>query len=259
MDISVILGLLIGGLSLIFAFILEGGHLGALLGGSAALIVFGGTLGAVIVAFPMAQIKKLPKVIGVLFRGKNNNFGQVISYLKDLSINSRKNGLLGLEKELSESNISLDSFGKKALQMVIDGADSSVIRNTMEIRIETMDERHRKQASVFESAGGFAPTMGIIGTVTGLIHVLGNLEDPNSLGPKIALAFIATLYGVASANLLWLPMANKLKVLNDIEVDEKRMILEGIILIQEGANPTTLVNALESFMTEEESKKINSN
>ena len=134
--------------------------------------------------------------------------------------------------------------------------EPDVIRGTMETNIEATDERHRKTASIFEAAGGYAPTMGIIGTVTGLVHVLGNLDDPTSLGPKIALAFIATLYGIASANLIWLPIANKLKVLNDVEIGEKTMILEGILLIQEGANPNALIKRLEGFMTSDELLQI---
>lgn len=256
MDLTVIIGLLVAFVSIIVAFLMEGGHLVALGGFSAFLIVFGGTIGAVIISFPAKQLKTVGRAFKILFKGYNSNFVDVAKYLKGLSVNSRKNGILSLEQEVNSANNILDSFGKKALEMVIDGMEPDVIRGTMETNIEATDERHRKTASIFEAAGGYAPTMGIIGTVTGLVHVLGNLDDPTSLGPKIALAFIATLYGIASANLIWLPIANKLKVLNDVEIGEKTMILEGILLIQEGANPNALIKRLEGFMTSDELLQI---
>jgi chemotaxis protein MotA len=115
-----------------------------------------------------------------------------------------------------------------------------------------MSERHREGADIFESAGGYAPTMGIVGTVMGLVHVLGNLEDTSTLGPKIALAFLATLYGIGSANLLWLPIGNRLKEADEKEVKEKTLIIEGVLYIQEGINPNTIAEKLKSFLNKEE-------
>lgn len=256
MDLTVIIGLLVSLVSIVVAFLMEGGHLVALIGFSAFLIVFGGTIGAVVISFPAKQLKTIGAAFKIVFKGNNSNFIDVVNYLKGLSVNSRKNGILSLEQEVNGDNDILDNFGKKTLELVIDGTEPDVVRSIMETNIEATDERHRRTASIFEAAGGYAPTMGIIGTVTGLVHVLGNLDDPSSLGPKIALAFIATLYGIGSANLIWLPIANKLKVINDIEIGEKTMILEGILLIQEGTNPNALVKRLESFMTSEELSQI---
>ena len=174
---------------------------------------------------------------------------------RELSVKTRKNGLLSLEADLNESD--MDSFTKKGLQMVVDGIEPSTIRGILETKLENMSERHHDGAAIFEAAGGFGPTMGIIGTVMGLVHVLSNLSDPNSLVLKIAVAFIATLYGVASANLLWLPFASKLKALDKLEILEKEMIIEGILLLQEGANPNALVGKLEGFLQEDIIKEDN--
>lgn len=251
MDISILVSLIIGFGSLILAFVLEGGKLGGLLIGTAAMIVFGGTIGAVGVSFPMEQLKKVPKIFKVAFSKRESNTTELIDYFKNISMNTRKNGLLSLEAEFSQNN-NMDSFTKKGLQMVVDGVEPHTIRSILELKLEALSERHRDGAAIFEAAGGFGPTMGIIGTVMGLVHVLSNLDDPSTLGPKIAVAFIATLYGVGSANLLWLPLASKLKVLNKIEVSEKELIIEAVLLIQEGANPNTLVAKLESFLSEAE-------
>lgn len=256
MDSSIIIALIIGFGSIVFGFILEGGHLAALIGPSAALIVFGGTIGAVCVSFPGHQTKKFFKIMGIAFKQRKSNIIDKILYFRELSVITRKHGLLSIESELSKDTV-LDSFSKKALQMVVDGSDPELIRSTFDLKLEMIDGRHRENAAMFDAAGGYSPTMGIIGTVTGLIHVLGNMSDPSSLAAKISIAFIATLYGVASANLLWLPIANKLKVLNSEEITELQMELEAILLIQEGANPNAVASKLQSFLTEEEIKKIN--
>lgn len=255
MDISIIFSLILGFASMIGAFVLEGGHLVSLGEKTAAMIVFGGTMAAVGVAFPLETLKKLPKIFKVAFSRKKPDSVEVIEYFKGLSANTRKNGLLSLEAEFNGKQ-NMDPFIKKGLQMVVDGVDPQTIRSILELKLEAMSERHKEGAAMFEAAGGFAPTMGIIGTVMGLVHVLSNLDDPSTLGPKISVAFIATLYGVATANLVWLPIGHKLKALNAIELTEKQMILEAVLLIQEGANPNTLVNKLQSFLAEAEVQKM---
>jgi chemotaxis protein MotA len=255
MDLGIVISIIVGFGSLIFAFIEEGGSLGALLAPTAALIVLGGTIGAVGIAFPTHLLKKVHKIIGVAFKKQPDKRGELIEFFKELSIKTRKNGLLSLESDLSDEN--MDDFVKKGLQMVVDGIEPSIIRGILETKLENMSERHHEGAAIFEAAGGFAPTMGIIGTVMGLVNVLSNLSDPNSLGPKIAVAFIATLYGVGTANLLWLPLATKLKNLDKQEMLEKVMIIEGVLLLQEGANPNALVGKLEGFL--EPGQVINEN
>lgn len=253
MDLGIIISLLVGFASLIVAFILEGGALHALLEPTAALIVFGGTLGAVGVSFPLKTLKKTFHALKLAFTPQKTNILEMVELIKEMSIKARKEGLLNLEAYVEDENV--DPFIKRGLQMVVDGIEPELIRGALEIKVENMSNQRREEIAIFESAGGFAPTMGIIGTVMGLVQVLGNLTNPDELGPKIAVAFIATLYGVASANLLWLPIANKLKAVEKDFVLEKEMIIEGLLLIQEGVNPSVLATKLESFIDGQEVKK----
>jgi chemotaxis protein MotA len=246
MDIVILGGLVVAFVSLISGFLMEGGVISALFQLSAALIVFGGTIGAVIVSFPGDVLKKFFKVIRIAFQKRENNIVRNIIYFKNISTKTRKEGLLSIETEVQESNI--DPFIKQGLQLVVDGIEQSTIESIMETKLEQIVERHEDGMEIFSAAGGYAPTMGIIGTVMGLVQVVANLNDPSELGPKIASAFMATLYGISTANLIWLPIANKLKILNKQEVIEKQMIIEAILLIQQGVNPNTLVSKLEGFL-----------
>lgn len=251
MDISAILFLIIGFGALIGGFVIEGGKPLALMSGSAALIIFGGTIAAVGLSLPVDVLKRVPKILGVFFKPQKHNLSERINYFKEVSYKVRKEGILSLESEVS-SNDELDPFVKKGLQLVADGIEASTVRSILEVEVEAMSERHREGAAVFEAAGGYSPTMGIIGTVMGLVNVLGNLTDPSQLGAKIASAFIATLYGIASANILWLPIAAKLKELDARDFAEKNMIIEAIILIQEGVNPNTIGEKLKGYLTKEQ-------
>ncbi|SFD45140.1 flagellar motor protein [Clostridium uliginosum] len=252
MDIIIIISLLFAFASVILGFILEGGTVTALLQLTAAIIVFGGTIGAVGISFPGDVLKKFPKVASIAFKKRENKIQENINYFKYVSTKTRKEGLLTLEAELSTSQI--DPFIKKGLQMVVDGTEQSIVESILETKLEQISERHEAGIELFTAAGGYAPTMGIIGTVMGLVQVVGNLSNPTELGPKIASAFMATLYGIATANILWLPIANKLKMLNRQEINEKQMIIEAILLIQQGSNPNTLVSKLEGFLTEDQAK-----
>lgn len=251
----VLIGLIFGFASLIGAFILDGGHIGALLEPTAALIVIGGTIATIIISFPLEDLKRLPGIFKVLFSTKKSNTVTLISYFKDLSFKTRKNGLLSIESEIS-ADTTMDPFVKKGLQMVVDGVEGQAVRSILELQAEMTFDRHSDGYSMFEAAGGYAPTMGIIGTVMGLVHVLGNLADPSSLGPKIAVAFIATLYGIGTANLMWLPMGNKLKSINSQEMKERTLIVEAILFIQEGVNPNTIAEKLKSFLDPKELAKF---
>lgn len=251
MDIFAVIFLIIGFGSMVVAFTLEGGALGALLAGTAAMIVFGGTIGAVGLAFPAEEIKRIPKILKVFFSPRKIKLADLIFYFKEISFSSRRNGLLSLESEIS-SDKKVDPFIRKGLQLVVDGVEPESLRSILELEVESGSERHREGAAMFEAAGGFSPTMGIIGTVMGLVQVLSNLNDPASLGPKIAVAFIATLYGVGTANLLWLPIASKLKALDNKEFNEKRLIVEAIMYIQEGVNPNVLSEKLKGFLNKKE-------
>jgi chemotaxis protein MotA len=251
MDISVILFFLIGIGALIGGFILEGGKLAALMAGPAALIIIGGTVAAVGLSFPLDVLKRMPKILGVFFKPPKHNLSAQISYFKEVSYKVRKEGILSLESEVS-SNPNLDPFVKKGLQLVADGIESDTVRSILEVEVEAMSERHREGIALFESAGGYAPTMGIIGTVLSLVNVLANLNDSGSIGEKVAGAFIATLYGIGTANIMWLPIAAKLKEYDAKDFAEKNMIIEAIILIQQGVNPNTLGEKLKGYLTKEQ-------
>jgi chemotaxis protein MotA len=245
MDLSTIIGIIAGIGSLIAGFVMEGGKVGSLGQLSAAIIVFGGTSGAVMTSFPLAELKKFPKWIKTAFT--NQSFGTAEAYetLVRFAEKARREGLLSLEQELESVT---DRFTRSGMQLVIDGTDPEITREILESNIAVLEKRHKVGISVFEAAGGFGPTMGIIGTVMGLVMVLGNLSDPSSLSESIASAFIATLYGVGSANLLWLPIASKLKMKDKAEVSAMEMILDGIMSIQAGENPSILKEKLKTHV-----------
>ncbi|BCV20271.1 flagellar motor protein [Moorella sp. Hama-1] len=245
MDLNLILGLIIGFGSLIAGFILEGGSPGALLALTAAMIVFGGTIGATLIGLSRDEVRNIPRLLQVAFREKAPDLNEAITTIVNYAVLARKEGFVRLEKELASVR---DSFLRTALQLVVDGTDPEQTRNVLEQYIYATGERHRSGIGLFEAAGGYAPTMGIIGTVMGLVHVLSNLSTPDKLGPSIAMAFIATLYGVSSANLLWLPIAAKLKNKDARERLYQEMILEGVLSLQAGKNPTLIRSTLAAFL-----------
>lgn len=254
MDIVAIGSLIFSFVALIVAFVLEGGEVSALLQPTAALIVFGGTIGVVGLSFPGHNLAKIPVLISKVFFNKKENREELMEYILELAGIARKDGLLTLEAEVSNNKYK-DEFISSGLQLVIDGADVENIQHTLENKITNMAERHEKGIAIFEAAGGYAPTLGVLGTVMGLVHVLGDLSNPDELGGKIAVAFIATLYGVGSANLLWLPMATKLKQLDSEEVITKYMLLDGITMIQTGSNPALIKEHLKGYLDNNEAKE----
>lgn len=254
-----LIALVMGFVCLVVAFVLEKGHVSALLSPTAALIVFGGTICALIVSTPIEDIKRLGKVLGIAFKPNKINLPERIVYFKDLAFKTRKNGLLSIESEIAADE-KLDSFIKKGLQMVVDGVEPQSVRDILELEADMTSERHKNAAAMFNAAGGYAPSMGITGTVLGLVHVLGGLatSSQDELGASIATAFIATLYGVGSANLLWLPLGSRLKNIDKEEATEKNLIIEAILYIQEGVNPNTIAEKLKGFLNKEELVKYES-
>jgi chemotaxis protein MotA len=216
-----------------------------LLNGPAALIVLGGTLAACLLQTPMSAFKRAIQIfIWILFPPRIDLAGgidRVVSW----SLTARKEGLLGLE---SVADSEPDAYSRKGLQLLVDGAEPEAIRSILEVDFMTQESRDIQAAKVFESMGGYAPTVGIIGAVMGLIHVMGNLADPNQLGSGIAVAFVATIYGVASANLILLPVANKLKAVAIRQSRYREMLLEGLLSIAEGENPRSIELKLQGFM-----------
>lgn len=244
-DITTIIGLILGFFGIIFGFILEGGHVSALVGLSPAVIVILGTLGATIVGVPLAELKKVPKWLKIAFTDQSFGVEEAYHTLVHFAEKARQEGLLSLEQELETID---DKFTQHGMQLVIDGTDPEVTRNILESNIAVLENRHKVGIGFFEAAGGYSPTLGIIGTVMGLVHVLGNLTDPENLSASIAAAFIATLYGVCFANLIYLPIAAKLRIKNQTEVQTMEMILDGIISIQSGENPTILKEKLKTHL-----------
>ena len=230
---------------LLVAVILEGGQPASLLNIPALLIVVGGTGMATFASTTMAGVKNIPRLYKKSFGGPGVDPAAAIDQMVGLAEKARRDGLLALEDEIAKVD---DAFMKTGIQLVVDGTDSDVVRGIMQSEIDGMSARHRTGWSLFTTAGGFAPTLGILGTVLSLVHVLENLSSPGTLGPLIAGAFLATLYGVGSANLIFLPIANKLKELSGIELVYREMLLEAILSIQAGDNPRMLREKLETFV-----------
>lgn len=245
MDIGTLVGLVVSIAAVLIANVMEGGQLDQLINPSASLLVFGGTIGATLASAGLHNVLQVPAGIAYALRAPQLQPAQLMEKLVALAQQARREGLLSLEEERKKLD---DPFFAKGLQFVIDGADPEMVAEVLENAIQA-EQRHRQVAAgVLETAGGYAPTMGIIGTVLGLIHVLGNLEDTSRLGPAIAVAFMATFYGIASANLLWLPLANKIKANVQAEVEMRRMVVEGILAIQKGDNPMIVRERLEAFL-----------
>jgi chemotaxis protein MotA len=254
---SAIAFMILGLGSVVAAYLLEGGHFHALLEYTAAVIVFGGTMGAVGLSFPLSEIKRFPAVLRVaLSEGKYALTDRIMKFI-DQSAIARREGVLALER-MVETDENMDHLTRVGLRLVVDGVEPELVREVMESYVDATSERHKGGAGMLESAGGFAPTMGIIGTVMGLVHVLGNLSDPDKLGPSIAVAFIATLYGVGSANLLWLPLASKLKNLDKMEKHDSMLVVEGVMLIAKGSNPRMVEEKLQAFLDPKEMEQFRS-
>ena len=244
-DLLTILGLVIGLSAILLGQQLEGGEISTLVNGPAALIVIGGTLGAVMLQSPMMIFIRAIKMLWWTIITPHFDSEAAIRKIISWSNIARREGLLGLE---NLEDTEKDPFAKKGLQLLIDGSEPEAIRSIMEVEIHTRENFDIQAARVFESMGGYSPTIGIIGAVLGLIQVMGNLSDPSKLGGGIAVAFVATIYGVALANLVLLPIANKLKsmVISDAHFNE--MIVEGLVSIAEGENPRNIETKLLGFL-----------
>jgi len=248
MDLTTILGLIIGFAGLIGGFVMEDGTVGMLLKETAAMIVLGGTIGAVTASFSLEELKTLPGFFKKIFTSHRADLAATVERLVEIADKARREGLLSLETQLSEID---NEFMRHGLQLVIDGTDPELTKDMLEMEITAFEEREKIGVEIFNSAGGYAPTMGIIGTVMGLVQVLSNISEPEKLAGAIAVAFIATLYGVSTANLLWLPFANKIKVKAKHEVSHMELILEGILSIQAGENPRVIREKLMTFLAPE--------
>ncbi len=244
MDILSLAGLVLGVGAILLGQHLEGGHLTSLLNGPAILIVGGGTFGAVMLQSPVRIFLRAMRMVVWVFRPPGLPMKAAVEKLVEWSKVARKEGLLGLERLVEAEE---DLFTRKGLQLLVDGNEPDVIRTTLEVDIGTMEDIDLQAAKVFEGMGGYAPTIGIIGAVMGLIHVMNNLADPGALGGGIAVAFVATIYGVGLANLVFLPIANKLKAHVRQQGSYREMVIEGLVAIAEGENPTIIETRLQGY------------
>lgn len=244
-DMISIAGLLLGVVAIVGGQILEGGHIGSLIQVTAFFIVIGGTMGAVMLQSALPVFLNGMRLLKWVFVPPQAHPAQLIEEILHWSSIARKGGLLALEPLIDDLS---DPFKRKGLQMLVDGAEPDKIREALEVEINTYEEHQRQAAKVWESAGGYAPTIGILGAVMGLIHVMENLSDPSKLGSGIAVAFVATIYGVGSANLLFLPIANKLKVLIGHQVTLRELLIEGLGSIANGENPRIIETKLQGYI-----------
>jgi len=242
---SSIIGLVVCFAGLMLGATMEGAPVMAVLNPSAMMIVLGGTLGVTILGTSFDRIKAIPVLYKKVFMAEQFDLRGRVSELVGFAEKARRDGLLALDDELSTVH---DDFMRRGLQLVVDGTDPDMVAEVLDSEVESMKRRHAAGAQPFEKAGGFAPTMGIIGTVFGLVHVLENLDEPATLGPAISAAFIATLLGVGIANAVFLPTANRLKQLSNAEREFRMLTIEGILGIQSGDNPRVLSDKLLTFV-----------
>jgi len=245
MKVSSLIGLAIGIAGLYLGATLEGSNPMAVLNLPAMLIVLGGTLGATVMGTSFDSVKNIPMQYKRIFMSEAPDLNAKVAELVGYAEAARRDGLLALDEV---TNTIEDPYTKKGLQLVVDGTDPDLVADILESENNAMQKRHAAATQPFEKAGGYAPTMGIIGTVFGLIHVLGNLDKPETLGPMIAAAFIATLLGVASANVIFLPAGARLKQLSQQELHSRALIVEGILSIQAGDNPRVVQEKLITFV-----------
>ncbi len=247
MDIVSVIGLILGFTAIVGGQILEGGHVGSLLQITAFIIVIGGTLGATMLQHSMRVFWNGIKMLVWVFFPPHQSQQQLIEEVLHWSQTARKGGLLSLEPMIDSLD---DTFMRKGLQMLVDGAEPEYLRSALEVEIGAYEDFHNKCAQVWLAAGGYAPTIGILGAVMGLIHVMENLSDPSKLGAGIAVAFVATIYGVGSANLILIPISNKLKAIVGEQVVMKEMFIEGLVSIANGENPRMIESKLQGFLVE---------
>lgn len=245
MDKISIAGLALGLASIVFGQILEGGHLGSLVQPTAFLIVIGGTLGAVMLQSPLSVFMNGLKMGKWVFMPPTTDPEALILQVGRWSQMARKEGLLALEAQIASEP---DPFMQKGLQLLVDGAEPDRLRDVLEVEIGAYEEQLKLSAKIWEAAGGYSPTIGIIGAVMGLIHVMENLSDPSKLGAGIAVAFVATIYGVGAANLIFLPVAKKLLANIARLVSLREMFVDGLIGIANGDNPRIIESRMQGYI-----------
>ncbi|MER7002616.1 flagellar motor protein [Dactylosporangium sp. NPDC000555] len=245
MDPATLVGIVLAFVAVFTALILEGGHPGAIFLAAPLVLVFFGTLGAAMAGGMLKDTIGLVDSLKRVLLSKAAVYDTLVDDIVKLAEKARREGLLALEDAMKEVK---DPFLKKGLQLAIDGTDSEELAAILEAEVDAKRKADKQAASFFTAMGGYAPTIGIVGTVLGLIHVLENLSEPSKLGELIAGAFVATLWGVMSANVMWLPMGAKMKRLSEVECGQMELVIAGIINIQAGANPRLVAQKLRSLL-----------
>lgn len=245
MDKISVLGLLFGIVAIVGGQLLEGGHIASLSQPTALLIVLGGTMGAVMLQSPYATFMRGMRMVRWVWYPPVVDHQQLIKQISNWSQVSRREGLLALEGVINQLK---DDFSRKGLQLLVDGAEPERLREVFEVNISTFEVEMKLSARIWEAAGGYSPTIGILGAVLGLIHVMENLSDPSKLGAGIAVAFVATIYGVGLANLVFLPIANKLKAHIGRLIVQREMIVDGLVGIANGDNPRIIESRLKGYI-----------
>jgi chemotaxis protein MotA len=257
LDIATIMGLVLGWGGLFLSLIWESNwdisHLAAYANGPGLMIIAAGTSGATIISFSMEEIKSLGAVLRNAFKTKNQDAVNVVTTLVGYAGKARREGLLGLEEDIQTIE---DPFLKKGLQLVVDGTDMEMIREILETDTAYMQSRHKVGADIMTAAGGFAPTLGIIGAVAGLISALGTVSDPSKLTGAIAVAFTATFYGIGFANLIFLPLGGKLQMRSKQEAFTRELMLVGVLAISAGDNPRIVEEKMKAFMAPADREKL---
>ncbi len=252
MDKASIGGVFLAVAGIIAGFLIEGGNLGQILQPTAALIVFGGTMGAVLLQFPLITVVAAFRSLAHVFAAPRKENGQLIRLLVAFANKARRNGVVSLDADMQTVK---DPFLKQSLMLAIDGTEPSELRTIMRVSLDSTMESEERLPMVFEAAGGFSPTIGILGAVLGLIQVMQHLDNIQEVGRGIAVAFVATIYGVGIANLFFLPFAGKMRLRMREEHQCREMMLEGVISILEGINPRMLEIKLAGFIEESNQDK----
>lgn len=245
MDLATIIGIIMGFGAIFGGAVIEGLHIKALIQPTAAMIVLGGTFGAVFISFPLPAVIKAFKDVKIAVLPPKIDHESVVKDIINYATKARRNGLISLEQEAQSAK---DPFIKKGISLVVDGIDPQKLRETLEADIMAYEDHTKHSVEFYEAAGGYSPTIGIIGAVLGLIHVMSNLSDTSKLGAGIAVAFVATIYGLMVANIICLPIGSKIKIRMKEEILRRVMILEGLIAIQNGENPHFIEQKLKAFV-----------
>lgn len=244
MDLATIMGIIVGIAFVIFGILVDG-EISSYFNLASILIVLGGTFAGTFVAYPMQQVLDAMRIVSKAFSNKQIEAGEIINRIIGLANIARKEGLLALEEASEEID---DQFLKKGIMLIVDGTDPELVRNLLETELSFIEERHKGGQGLFEMMGTLAPAFGMIGTLIGLINMLKKLDDPSSIGPSMAVALVTTFYGSLLANLIFLPIANKLKLRSREEIMRKEIMVEGLLSIQAGENPRIIEEKLKAFL-----------